>query len=110
MLFRSDADVGDYRSLPLAIAGFIAMAYGEIASSSWLWFPPHEDEVRVAAWILHKLQSDSKGRLDVRSADRRILGLLLRLKYVRIRNGRLRLTHKGHDLVKRAGQNGYAVE
>jgi hypothetical protein len=103
--FARDVDFDDsYWSLPLALVGFVAMACGEIASSSWLWFPPGEDDVRVAAWILHKLTVDHDGRLDVQSTNRRILELLFRLKYVQIRNGKLRLTYKGYDLVKSAGR------
>ncbi len=101
--FTNDTDCEDpYRSLPLVIFGFIAMAYGEIASSSWLWFPPDEDEISIAAWILCKLAEDDDGSIDMRSADTRILRLLSRLKYIQIIDGKLQLTYRGYEFVTSA--------
>jgi hypothetical protein len=104
-------DGGDedlHRSLPLFIFGLVAMAYGEIASSSWLWFAPDDDEIKVAAWILRKLAGDDDGRLDLRCADTRILSLLFRLKFIQVRDGMLELTYDGYHFV--AAAEDYAVE
>ena len=99
-----------YRSLPLVIFGFVAMAYGEIASSSWLWIPADEDKIRIAAWILCKLALEGSWPLDSRSADRPILDLLFRLKYIQVKDDKLQLTLKGQDFVTAASQDEYAVE
>ena len=88
-----------HRSLPLVIFGIVAIAYGEIASSSWLWIPPDDDEIRVAAWILCKLALEENWPLDSRSADRPVLNLLFRLKYIQVKDDRLQLTCKGHTFV-----------
>ncbi len=98
------------RSLTLEIFGFVAIAYGEIASGSWLWIPPNEDEIRVAAWVLCKLALEDKWSLDSRSADKPILNLLFRLKYIQIKDGRLQLTYRGHDFITAADSDDYAVE
>ncbi len=97
-------------SLTLEIFGFVALAYGEIASSSWLWFPPDEDNIRVAAWILCKLALEENWPLDSQSADRPILNLLFRLKYIQVKDAKLQLTHKGYEFITAANQNEYAVE
>jgi len=106
-----DVDSEDpYRSLPLVIFGFVAMAYGEIASGSWLWIPPDEDDIRVAAWILCKLALEDQWSLDSRSAERPILNLLFRLKYIQIKDGKLQLTYRGYSFVTAANEEEYAVE
>lgn len=94
-----------FLSLLLAIAGFIAMAYGEIAHGSWLWIPPNPDEVRLAAWILCKLAVEIPAPFDSRLAPRHILNLLSRLKLVHMTEGKLKLTLKGADLVTMADRN-----
>ncbi len=109
--FTEDADSEDLdRSLPLVVFGFIAVAYGEIASSSWLWFPPGDDEIRIAAWILCKLAEDDDGSLDMRSADTRILRLLFRLKYIQTSGGELQLTYGGYHFVTASDQDQHAME
>lgn len=106
-------DVGDdgpIRSLTLIIFGFVAMAYGEIASGSWLWIPPDEDKIRIAAWILCKLALEESWPLDSRSADRPILDILFRLKYIQVKDDKLQLTYRGYDFVTAASRDEYAVE
>lgn len=98
------------RSLTLEIFGFVAIAYGEILSGSWLWFPPDEDKIRVAAWILRELALEERWPLDSRSADRPILDLLFRLKFIQVKDGKLQLTPKGQDFVAAANREEYAVE
>lgn len=97
-------------SLTLEIFGFVALAYGEILSGSWLWFPPDEDKIRVATWILCKLALEENWPLDSRSADRPILDLLFRLKYIQVKDDMLQLTCKGQGFVTAASQEEYAVE
>ena len=99
-----------YYSLPLVIFGLVAMAYGEIASGSWLWIPPGEDEIRAAAWVLRRLVVEEKWSLARASADRPILGLLFRLKYIQIKDGELQPTPRGRDFIEAASQDEYAVE
>ena len=103
-------DENPFKLFGLAVFGFIAMSYGEIVTGSWLWFPPDKDEICVAAWILCKLTTDEDGCLEIRSADRRILSLLSRLKLIQIRGSELQLTLKGQDFVAAANQGEYAVE
>lgn len=92
---REDA----FLSVILALFGFIAMAYGEITRSSWLWFPPKPDELRIAAWVLCKLAVERTTLPEARSVHRRILNMLSRLKLVQERDRKLRITLKGQDLV-----------
>jgi len=68
------------------------------------------DEICVAAWILCKLAADEDGSFEVRSADRRILNLLSRLKLVHIRGNELQLTPRGRDFVAAASRAEYDVE
>lgn len=65
-----------FLSFVLAVAGFIAMAYGELAHGSWLWIPPKPDEIRVAAWILCKLALETPKPIGKRMVPERILSLL----------------------------------
>ena len=97
-------------SLTLEIFGFVALAFGEIASGSWLWFPPDEDKIRVAAWILCKLALTESWPLDSQSADRPILDLLFRLKYIQVKDEKLQLTLKGQGFVTVVNQGEYAVD
>ena len=85
----------------LAISGFIAMAYGELFSSSWLWIPPKPDEVRVGAWILHKLVVEKSWRIDNRRGHGRALNYLLRLKLAKVNEDKLEITEKGLDLIRK---------
>lgn len=104
------SDENPFKLLALVIFGFIAMSYGEMVSGSWLWFPPDDDEIGVAAWILCKLAEDDDGRFKIRSVDRRILSLLSRLKLIQIRDNLLQLTLKGQDFIKAANLQQHAVE
>lgn len=85
-------------SFVLVTTGFIAMAYGELFSSSWLWKPPKPEEIRIGAWMLRKLESEKTWRLDNRRNHGRTLNFLLRLKLVKITDGSLELTEKGSAL------------
>jgi len=90
----------NFLSLVLAVAGFIAMSYGEIIHSSWLWVPPKPDELRVGAWLLCKLATEQSRPLDSRSVKGRILRPLRRLKFIQLTQDRLSLTPKGLDFVE----------
>ena len=85
----------------LAMSGFIAMAYGELFSSSWLWIPPKPDEVRVGAWILHKLAAEKSWRIDNRREHGRALNFLVRLKLAKINDNKLEISEKGLDLIRK---------
>lgn len=91
-------------SLILALCGFVTMAYGEVTRSSWLWFPPKPDELRIAAWILCKLSIEKTAPLDARPVSRRVLNMLSRLKLVQVTDRKLKLTLKGQDLVTAGSQ------
>jgi hypothetical protein len=104
------SDENPFKQFGLLVFGYIAMSYGEVATSSWLWFPPDDDDISVAALILFKLSADEDGCIEVRSADRRILNLLSCLKLIRIRNIELQLTLKGQDFIEAANVDQYAVE
>jgi hypothetical protein len=101
---------GMFPSLILALSAFIAMSYGEVTRSSWLWFPPKPDELRIAAWILCKLAMERAAPLDARPVPRRILNMLSRLKLVQVTEYKLRLTLKGSDLVTAGDENQYVVK
>ena len=88
--------------LVLAVSGFIVMSYGEITRSSWLWFPPKPDEVRLGAWILCKLAAEKTGSLDSRAVQGRVLSVLSRLKLVQVKEDKLTLTSKGWTLLEPA--------
>ena len=95
-----DTDDGNMlESFILALSAFVAMSYGEVTRSSWLWFPPKPDEIRIAAWILCKLATEKNTLIEARPVPRRILNMLSRLKLVQERDRKLRITLKGHDLV-----------
>lgn len=95
----------NFLSLVLAVAGFIAMSYGEIIHSSWLWVPPKPDELRVGAWLLCKLAAEQSRPLDSRAVQGRILRPLHRLKFVQVTENGLSLTPKGLDFVEAAVQD-----
>lgn len=87
-------------SLILALMSFVAMSYGELLSSSWLWIPPKQNEVRVCAWILCKLALEEKMPIHHSdSVQKRVLYILSRLKLIHIKENILKLTLKGRDLV-----------
>jgi len=88
-----------FMSLVLAVSGFIAMSYGEIMFSSWLWFPPKPDEVKLCAWILCKLAEEKTWTFSDRSEYERIVRILARLKFIRITENKIELTAKGLDFV-----------
>jgi len=88
-----------FMSLVLAVSGFIVMSYGEIMFSSWLWFPPKPDEVKLCAWILCKLAEERNWTLSNRAEYERIVRILARLKCVKITENKLQLTTKGLDFV-----------
>lgn len=87
----------------LVIAGFIAMAYGEVARGSWLWIPPDQDEIRIAAWILCKLETEKPEPLKRQSISEDCLSLLSRLKLIHVMQHEVKLTLKGSDLIEAAG-------
>ena len=101
---------GMFPSLILALSAFIAMSYGEVTRSSWLWFAPKPDELRIAAWILCKSAIEKPTPLDARPVPRRILNMLSRLKLVQVTEYKLRLTLKGSDLVTPGNENQYIVK
>ena len=103
-------DENPFKLIGLAVFGYIAMSYGQIVTGSWLWFPPDANEICVAAWILCKLAADEDGSFEVRSAEKRILNLLSRLKLIQIRGSELQLTLRGQDFVTAASRDEYAVE
>ena len=80
------------------------MSYGEITRSSWLWFTPEPDKIRVCAWILCKLAVEGAWPLDSRMEQRRVLSILARLKLVKVTQNKLELTEKGLDFVRMADQ------
>jgi hypothetical protein len=87
-------------SLILALMSFVAMSYGELLSSSWLWIPPKQDEVRICAWILCKLALEEKIPIHHSgSVDKHLLHIMSRLKLVQVKGNMLKLTLKGRDLV-----------
>jgi hypothetical protein len=88
-----------FMSLVLAVSGFIAMSYGEIMFSSWLWFPPKPDEVKLCAWILCKLAEEKTWSLSNRAEYERIVRILTRLKFILITENKIELTAKGLDFV-----------
>ncbi len=91
---------GQFFSLILALMSFVAMSYGELLSSSWLWIPPKQNEVRVCSWIICKLALEEK--MPIHHSDsiqKRVLYILSRLKLVQIKENMLKLTQKGRDLV-----------
>ena len=88
-----------FMSLVLAVSGFILMAYGEITHSSWLWFPPKPDEVKLCVWILCKLAEEKTWTLSSRAEYERIVRILARLKFIRITENKIELTAKGLDFV-----------
>jgi hypothetical protein len=92
---RDDA----FRSLALAVFGFIADSYGEITRGSWLWFPPKPDEVRLGAGLLCKLGIERTMPLDARLVPGRILNMLTRLKLVQVTDRKLYLTLKRQNFV-----------
>lgn len=92
--------------LLLAVSAFIVMSYGEITRSSWLWFPPKPDEIRLGTWVFCKLALEKTTQLDSRSVQRRILYLLYRLKLVRVSERKLILTSRGWALLKQASEIG----
>lgn len=92
-------------SFLLAIAGFIAMAYGELAHASWLWIPPKPDEIRLAAWFLCKLAIEKPNPLNRRLVPENTLNLLSRLKLIRVTQRDIQLTLKGLDLIDIVNQH-----
>jgi hypothetical protein len=92
------------------LSGFIASSYGEITRYSWLWFPPKPDEIRVGAWLLGKLALEKTMPLDACSVPRPILNMLIRLKLVRVRNRKLKLTLKGRDFMGVTSEKKHIVE
>ncbi len=95
----------NFLSLLLAVAGFVAMACGELLCSSWLWTPLRPDELRLGAWILCKLASEQTTPLNSRAVKGRILRPLRRLKLVQVTEDRLSLTPKGLGFVNAAIQD-----
>ncbi len=96
-----DERANPFYAFILAMTGFIAMAYGELFSSSWLWVPPKPDEIRIGAWILRKLATEKAMRLHNYREHGRALNFLLRLKLVKITEGTLETTEKGSVLIGR---------
>lgn len=89
-----------FQSFILALSSFIASSYGEILYNSWLWFGLKPEEVRLGAWILCQLGIEKNMPLDSQSVPRRILNMLIRLKLVRVKDRKLRLTMKGRDFME----------
>jgi predicted methyltransferase len=77
-----------------------AQPYVEITFSSWLWFPPKPDEVKVCARILFKLEEEKTWMLSNPAEHERIVRILARLKYVKITENKLQLTTKGLNFVE----------
>jgi hypothetical protein len=106
---QRDEDAEDPKNvfvfLILVLPAFIAMSYGEITRRSWLWIPPKPDELGIAAWFLYKLKFGRDGPLKIQAIPKRILNMLIRLKFVRVRNRTLKLTLKGRDFLKAIGEN-----
>lgn len=94
----------------LALFGFIAAAYGQMLQSSWLWFAPKPDEIRVGAWVLCNAAIEKGTPLEARSVPKRILNMLSQLKLIRIRGRKLQLTLKGQDLVTADCEIEYAIK
>jgi hypothetical protein len=82
--------------------GFVASAYAELLSVSWLWVPPKPHEIRIAAHVLCRLAADGKGPLHECVVDDRIERLLIRFKLLQRTDRELRLTRKGLDVVRTA--------
>lgn len=89
----------------LVLPAFIAMSYGEITRRSWLWIPPGPDELSIAAWFLYKLKFGRDGPLKSQAVPKRVLNMLIRLKFVRVRKRTLKLTLKGRDFLKAISEN-----
>ncbi len=87
----------------LAVTGFILAAYREVGRGSWLWVPPKPDEIRLGAWVLCKLALEMSGPWSDDPAQRRIVDVLRRLKFLQVMGDRLVLTAKGLDFVRMAG-------
>jgi hypothetical protein len=87
----------------LAVTGFILAAYREVGRGSWLWVPPKPDEIRLGAWVLCKLALEMSGPWSDDPAQRRIVDVLRRLKFLQVMGDRLELTPKGLDFVRTPG-------
>lgn len=94
--------------LILVLPAFIAMSYGELTRRSWLWIPPKPDELRITAWFLYKLKLGRDGPLKSQAVPKRVLNMLIRLKFVRVRNRMLKLTFKGRDFLRVISENEHA--
>jgi hypothetical protein len=106
-----EADGGNmFMSLILALSAFVAMSYGEVTRSSWLWLPPKPDEIRIAAWLLCKLVIERTTQFDARPVPRRILNMLSRLKLVQVTEHKLKLTLRGQDLIMADSETGDVVK
>jgi len=83
----------------MALCTFIATAYSELLSASWLWVPPQPQEVQVAARVLCRLAEDPNEPLSSSTVGDRVTVLLSRLELVKITQKELHLTLKGLDFV-----------
>jgi len=99
-----------HASLTLLIPGFVAMAYGEMTQGSWLWIPPDESQIHLAAWFLCKLAVEPDSAISRQSVPQRTLRLLSRLKLIRATQHHAVITSKGLDLVSPAIDIQYAVK
>jgi hypothetical protein len=89
---------------PLAVAGFVVAAYGELLSASWLWVPPKPHEVRLAARVLCRLAAESDRPLAPDTAGDRVVRLLFRLRLIEVAQRQLRLTPKGLDFLRTSAE------
>jgi hypothetical protein len=85
---------------PLAFAGFVVAAYGELLSASWLWVPPKPHEVRIAARVLCRLAVESDRPLGADTVEDRVVRLLFRLGLIEAAQRQLRLAPKGLDFLR----------
>jgi len=107
----NDTDPGDPRAaLILLVSGFVASAYGEITKGSWLWIPPDESQIHLAAWLLCKLAVEPDSAVSRQSVPQRTLRLLSRLKLIRATEYHAVITSKGLDLITPATENQYTIK
>jgi len=108
---NDDTKQGDPRaSVVLLVSGFVASAYGEITLGSWLWIPPDESQINLAAWLLCKLAVEPDSAISRQLVPLRTLRLLSRLKLIRATEYHAVITSKGLELVTPVTENQYTVK
>ena len=88
-----------FGSFVLLVAGFIARAYGEVFSGSWLWSAPDKDKISMCAWFLLRLEKEKFASLQNNKVERPVLRILFRLKLIERKEDWFRLSQKGQNFI-----------